>query len=138
MINIQVLKVMFNKMDSCIKMNRGGVNLFYRMRYGMGIVWNYLRYKATISDYFELRFFEKNSKEKKEYLTSKDGLRFAQYVDSQEVFTQLCSKKEMYRELKKYVNLLLYARRYRNNGKNGKITVRGHHCRNRKDYGFYC
>ena len=41
----------------------GGVNLFYRMRYGMGIVWNYLRYKATISDYFELRFFEKNSKE---------------------------------------------------------------------------
>lgn len=23
MINIQVLKVMFNKMDSCIKMNRG-------------------------------------------------------------------------------------------------------------------
>ena len=28
MINIQVLKVMFNKMDSCIKMNRGGVNLF--------------------------------------------------------------------------------------------------------------
>ena len=103
MINIQVLKVMFNKMDSCIKMNRGGVNLFYRMRYGMGIVWNYLRYKATISDYFELRFFEKNSKEKKEYLTSKDGLRFAQYVDSQEVFTQLCSKKEMYRELKKYV-----------------------------------
>ena len=103
MINIQVLKVMFNKMDSCIKMNRGGINLFYRIRYGMGIVWNYLRYKATISDYFELRFFEKNSKEKKEYLTSKDGLRFAQYVDSQEVFTQLCSKKEMYRELKKYV-----------------------------------
>ena len=101
MINIQVLKVMFNKMDSCIKMNRGGINLFYRIRYGMGIVWNYLRYKATISDYFELRFFEKNSKEKKEYLTSKDGLRFAQYVDSQEVFTQLCSKKEMYRELKK-------------------------------------
>ena len=45
--------------------------------------------------------FEKNSKEKKDYLTSKDGLRFAQYVDSQEVFTQLCSKKEMYRELKK-------------------------------------
>ena len=81
----------------------GGINLFYRIRYGMGIVWNYLRYKATISDYFELRFFEKNSKEKKEYLTSKDGLRFAQYVDSQEVFTQLCSKKEMYRELKKYV-----------------------------------
>ena len=73
MINIQVLKVMFNKMDSCIKMNRGGINLFYRIRYGMGIVWNYLRYKATISDYFELRFFEKNSKEKKEYLTSKDG-----------------------------------------------------------------
>ena len=103
MINIQVLKVMFNKMDSCIKMNRGGIKLFYRIRYGMGIVWNYLRYKATISDYFELRFFEKNSKEKKEYLTSKDGLRFAQYVDSQEVFTQLCSKKEMYRELKKYV-----------------------------------
>lgn len=28
MINIQVLKVMFNKMDSCIKMNRGGINLF--------------------------------------------------------------------------------------------------------------
>ena len=27
MINIQVLKVMFNKMDSCIKMNRG-INLF--------------------------------------------------------------------------------------------------------------
>ena len=65
MINIQVLKVMFNKMDSCIKMNRGGINLFYRIRYGMGIVWNYLRYKATISDYFELRFFETNSKEKK-------------------------------------------------------------------------
>ena len=40
----------------------GGINLFYRIRYGMGIVWNYLRYKATISDYFELRFFEKNSK----------------------------------------------------------------------------
>ena len=63
------------------------------MRYGMGIVWNYLRYKATISDYFELRFLKKQQREK-EYLTSKDGLRFAQYVDSQEVFTQLCSKKK--------------------------------------------
>ena len=43
----------------------GGVNLFYRMRYGMGIVWNYLRYKATISDYFELRFFEKKQQREK-------------------------------------------------------------------------
>ena len=29
MINIQVLKVMFNKMDSCIKMNRGGDKSFF-------------------------------------------------------------------------------------------------------------
>lgn len=29
MINIQVLKVMFNKMDSCIKMNRGGGEIFF-------------------------------------------------------------------------------------------------------------
>ena len=28
MINIQVLKVMFNKMDSCIKMSRGGDKSF--------------------------------------------------------------------------------------------------------------
>ena len=28
MINIQVLKAMFNKMDSCIKMNRGGGKSF--------------------------------------------------------------------------------------------------------------
>lgn len=103
MIDVQVLKAMMNKMDLCIKMNWGEINVFRRIRYGTGIIWNYLRYKATISDYFELRFFEKNSIQKKEYLTSKEGLRFAQYVDSQEVFTRLCSKKEMYSELKRFV-----------------------------------
>lgn len=95
-------KAMLNKMDNYIKLNRGGVSLYWEIRYGMGIVWNYIFYKATISDYFELRFFEKSRKEKQRYLTSKQGLYFAQYVDPEELFVKLCSKTKMYQELKEF------------------------------------
>ena len=56
---------MLNKMDKFIILNKGKTNLAYRIRYGMGIVWNYFLYRATISDYFELRFFEKMEKKNK-------------------------------------------------------------------------
>ncbi|MDO4470453.1 MAG: sugar-transfer associated ATP-grasp domain-containing protein [Bacillota bacterium] len=99
---LEIFKNMFNKMDKFIILNRGKTNWIYRLRYGTGIAWNYLVYNATISDYFELRFFEKNKKEKQKYLTSKQGLEFAKLVDSKEVFVKLCSKKEMYKELAEF------------------------------------
>lgn len=96
------LKIMLNKMGKFIILNKGKTNLAYRIRYGMGIVWNYFLYRATISDYFELRFFEKNGKEKQKYLTSKKGLEFAEFVDPKDLFIKLCSKKEMYKELESF------------------------------------
>ena len=99
--NFSSLKTMSEKRDNFIRRN-GGINFFLKIRYSAGIVWNYLFYKATISDYFELRLFEKSRKEKEKYLTSKQGLYFAQYVDSEETFTKLCSKTQMYKELKAF------------------------------------
>ena len=96
---IEIIQNMFQKMDNYIILNKGKINWGYRIRYGLGILWNYICYQATISDYFELRFFDKNRKEKEEYLTSKQGLKFAEFVDLKDVFLRLCSKKEMYKEL---------------------------------------
>lgn len=62
---LEIFKNMFNKMDKFIILNRGKTNWIYRLRYGTGIAWNYLVYNATISDYFELRFFEKIKKKNK-------------------------------------------------------------------------
>lgn len=74
-----------------------------QIRYGLGVVWNYIKYRATISDYFELGFYMKRSIEKEEYLTSKKGLYFAERVDSLEKIMALNSKKAMYSQLKDYI-----------------------------------
>lgn len=100
--HLEIFKEMLKKMDKFIFLNKGKINWKYRLRYGIGIIWNYIFYEATISDYFELRLFEKSREKKKEYLTSKQGLQFAQYVDSEDIFIKLCSKQAMYKELGKF------------------------------------
>ena len=100
--HLEIFKEMLKKMDKFIFLNKGKINWKYKLRYGIGIIWNYIFYEATISDYFELRLFEKSREKKKEYLTSKQGLQFAQYVDSEDIFIKLCSKQAMYKELGKF------------------------------------
>ena len=73
-----------------------------QIRYGAGVIWNYLKYRATVSDYFKLGFFKKHAAEKKTYLTSKKGLCFAEKIDSLEKITELNSKQAMYSRLKAF------------------------------------
>ena len=92
------------KMNRYICSKDGNVNLFRQVRYGVGLVYNYLRYEATISDYFELAFYNKSHKEKLAYITSPQALRFAEFVDSMDAIRKYFSKTEMYKALGKYIH----------------------------------
>lgn len=90
-------------MNEYIKRLEGKSNVFLSAKYGMGIVYNYILYGASISDYFELRYYAKKSKEKRQYITSKEAFEFAKYVDGEEAIIRLNSKTEMYKRLRSYV-----------------------------------
>ena len=92
------------KMNSYIRNKHGHVNLLWQARYGIGIVYNYLIYQATISDYFELTFHSKRHQEKQKYITSPQALRFAEYVDSMDAIRKYFSKTTMYKELGDYIH----------------------------------
>lgn len=99
------IKSLYTKFDRYIKlMEEGGIEQrFPHLRYGMGILCNYVLFRATITDYFELRLFQKKYHEKQQYMTSKMGLYFAEKVDTKEQLKRLNSKKAMYNQLHKYV-----------------------------------
>ena len=92
------------KMNAYIRSKHGSVNIFRQARYGIGIVYNYLRYQATISDYFELAFYKKSHEEKLTYITSPQALRFAEFVDSMDSIRKYFSKTEMYKALGDYIH----------------------------------
>lgn len=91
------------KMNGYIRNKHGHVNLFLRARYGIGIVYNYLKYQATISDYFELAFYNKHHQEKQKYITSPQALHFAENVDSIDAIRRYFSKAEMYQALGEHI-----------------------------------
>ena len=64
---------------------------------------NYINFRFTITDYFELTLYKKRYSEKKKYLSSKDNLYFSEYVDDKRRLKELCSKTEMYQLLKPYI-----------------------------------
>lgn len=96
--------IFISKMNSYILHKHGHKNPLLQIRYGIGLVYNYLRYEATISDYFELSFYEKRHKEKDLYITSPQAFRFAEFVDSLPMINKYFSKSEMYRALGTFIN----------------------------------
>lgn len=100
---IDALKMMFKKFNFYILQMSGRVSFGQQARYGIGVIYNFLLYNATISDYFELGFYKKRHCEKKEYLTSKQALYFAEHIDSPELLKKYNSKKIMYKALKPYI-----------------------------------
>ena len=94
---------MLVKMNAYIRNKHGHVNPLWRVRYGIGIVYNYLKYQATISDYFELTFYKKRHQEKQKYITSPQALSFATFVDSMDAISKYFSKTEMYQALGEYI-----------------------------------
>ncbi len=95
---------LLRKMNAYILNKHGRINVFLQARYGIGIVYNYLRYQATISDYFELAFYNKRHKEKLEYITSPQALSFAEFVDSMDAIRKYFSKTDMYKALGNYIH----------------------------------
>ena len=98
-----MLKAMFKKFNSYIFLMSGRVSFKQQVRYGIGVIYNFLLYNATISDYFELGFYRKRYYEKKQYITSKQALYFAEHIDSPELLKKYNSKKTMYKSLEPYI-----------------------------------
>lgn len=61
-------------------------------------------YGSTITDYFELTFWNKSRKQKQEYMTWKYHKDFIYHVDDPGKIEQLASKDRMYQVLSKFVN----------------------------------
>lgn len=78
-------------------------SIFKLARLGGGVVWNYINFRFTITDYFELTLYKKHYFEKKKYLSSKDNLYFSEFVDDKKRLAELCSKTEMYQLLSRYI-----------------------------------
>ena len=66
--NADMLKAMFKKFNSYIFLMSGRVSFKQQVRYGIGVIYNFLLYNATISDYFELGFYRKRYYEKSNIL----------------------------------------------------------------------
>ncbi|MDO4189513.1 MAG: sugar-transfer associated ATP-grasp domain-containing protein [Lachnospiraceae bacterium] len=75
------------------------VTVLLKLKYLVLITIDYIRLNITITDYFDFRFFEKTYNEKKEYLTSKEALRYAIKFDSLEKIWKNKSKTDMYKQL---------------------------------------
>lgn len=101
---LKTLKIMYDKFYQFVERISGKKpGLLKLVRYGAGVVWNYINFRFTITDYFELTLYKKRYSEKKKYLSSKDNLYFSEYVDDKRRLKELCSKTEMYQLLKPYI-----------------------------------
>ena len=67
-------------------------------------VYDYFKYGSTITDYFELTFYNKTAKEKAEYVTWRFHKRFIYQADDANLIDKLAGKAAMYKETKEYVN----------------------------------
>lgn len=101
---MNLIKEMYHKFLNYTKIIYGEhPGIFGIGRCGFGIIWNYINFRFTITDYFELTLYNKSYSEKKNYLSSKANLYFSELVDDNKRLWDLRSKTQMYKLLKRYV-----------------------------------
>lgn len=72
------------------------------IKFAYGIVHDYIKYGSTISDYFELGFYNKSEDEKATYLTNRLSDKVAFSLDSSDEIIRHHSKQYEYEELKQF------------------------------------
>lgn len=98
------LNIYISKFNSYIRnLERAGIKLS-KLRCAFDGVLDYLVYGSTITDYFELTFWNKSHKEKSKFATWRIHKRFIYEVDDNDLIEALRNKAEMYRRLNRFVN----------------------------------
>lgn len=81
----------------------GGATPLIISKYAIKVVWNWLLWGSTITDYFELTFWRKSIKEKRLFLTWRSHKKFIFEVDEPAKLKALSDKSLMYSRLKRFV-----------------------------------
>ena len=88
--------------NNICKLEQGGVKLS-SLRCAFDGVFDYLVFGSTITDYFELSFWNKTFRQKAQYATWRLHKRFIYEVDDNSTILRLSDKHNMYKSLQEFV-----------------------------------
>lgn len=100
---IEYPKARFEKFNDLCLGADPNANIFTKIRYAFGFVYNLIFYKCTLGDYFLFSFYNKSSKEKKTYANGFFNHKFANYADDSNTIEKCSNKAFMSELLKPYL-----------------------------------